>query len=256
MSWKNRFPKIYRALASARMALASQEIIELPFGARMRISPFHYVERLIAEGEFEKRRADFFENLITERTSFFDIGTNVGFYTLLAAAGGATVHSFEPEPMNLSRLRANLSLNPELSARTTVWPVALGNRGGVVEFGRPLSDNYGRATLLPDDSFERIQVRMERFDHLACQSTSERIFKIDVEGAEQLVLEGFGRAWDVAVPTVFLVEVHRQGGADLVAITEEFRSRDFRVSYLDDDTGEENQAPPDRGDVALVARRD
>lgn len=255
MNWKTKYPEIYRLLAKLRFATAKEKTVHLPFGARMRVNPYSFSERLIDDGDFEKWRVSFFRSCVGPRSVFFDIGANVGFFTLLAAKAGAAVHAFEPEPLNLSRLRANLRLNPEIVGKVTVWPLALGARTGEVDFGRPLSDNYGHSSLLVDEGFERIRVRMERFGDLDLDPTAERVFKIDVEGAEQQVLEGLGAAWDLAVPMVFLVEVHRQYGADMDAIAGTFSSRGFRVSYLDETNGLETDRAPDTWDVALLARR-
>ncbi|MBU6181580.1 MAG: FkbM family methyltransferase [Verrucomicrobia bacterium] len=255
MSWKARYPRVYRFLAKCRFASAREKIIDLPFKARMRVNPYSFSERLIENGDFEKWRVEFFQSTISSRSVFFDIGANVGFFSLLAAKQGATVHAFEPEPLNLSRLQGNLQLNPDLAPKIKIWPVALGDKAGEVDFGRPLSDNYGHSSLLLDEGFDRIRVRMERFADLDFGSFDERFFKIDVEGAEQLVLEGFGEAWDSPATTVFLVEVHRQYGADLDAIVKIFASRGFRLSFMDESHGGETEFVPDGGDVALLARK-
>jgi FkbM family methyltransferase len=256
MSWKHNYPKLYRLLAGLRFSLARETLLALPFGAKMRINPFNFSERLIEQGDFEASRVAFFQRYIDAGTVFVDIGANVGFFTLLAGSSGATVHAFEPEPLNLRRLRANLQLNPEIERKTTVWPVALGDGEGEVQFGRPLSDNYGHASLLVDEGFEKIQVKMVSFGSLPIDAGTTRVFKIDVEGAESRVLEGFGPAWDVRVPTLFLVEVHRQYGADVEAIATRFEDKGFSVSYLDEESGNESASAPAQGDVALIARRD
>jgi hypothetical protein len=64
-----------------------------------------------------------------------------------------------------------------------------------------------------------------------------------------------GSALDAAVPTVFLVEVHREGGINLNSIIEIFSSRGFHVTFLDESNGMETDFVPDDGDVALLARR-
>ena len=85
--------------------------------------------------------------------------------------------------------------------------------------------------------------------------SSKRFFKIDVEGAEQEVLEGMGSELDAAIPTVFLIEVHREGGVNVNSVIEIFSSRGFCVTFLDESNGKEMDFAPDNGDVALVARR-
>lgn len=256
MNWKQKFPKFYRLLAKIRFAIANEKVIDLPFGAKMRINPFSFSERLINEGSFEIHRVAFFQGILNDKVVFFDIGANVGYYTLLASTLGARVHAFEPEPFNLSRLRYNLTLNPAISGLTTIWPIALGNHSGSTEFGRPLSDNYGHASLLIDNSFERISVPMERFEDIPCDGELRRVFKIDVEGAEEQVLDGMGRSWEDTNQVIFLVEVHRQFGANLSRIIEIFRSKKFALSFLDDVTGDESPYPFDGGDVVLIARRE
>ncbi|MGA8711057.1 MAG: FkbM family methyltransferase [Thermoplasmata archaeon] len=60
-----------------------------------------------------------------------DAGAFVGDTALYFAALGARVHSYEPEPGNLLRLRQNLVLNPNLAAAVTAYPEAVGADGTV-----------------------------------------------------------------------------------------------------------------------------
>jgi FkbM family methyltransferase len=55
----------------------------------------------------------------------FDVGANVGMYTVYAAAlRGCRVHAFEPESQNFALLCRNVVANG-LTERVTAWPVAL-----------------------------------------------------------------------------------------------------------------------------------
>jgi len=221
----------------------------------MRVNPYSYVERCIGEGSFERRRLDFLFSSIKEDCVFFDIGANVGVFSLLAATRGAIVHSFEPEPLNLIRLKGNLKLNPEIASQVKVWPIALGNQVGQVKFSRPLSDNYGRSSFRLQDDCDLITVKIDKFDNLGLRFASKSFFKIDVEGAEKDVLEGMSSALEANVPTMFLVEVHREGGVDLSSMVEFFFQRGYRVTFFDDFEGVECACAPDSGDVALLARK-
>jgi 2-polyprenyl-3-methyl-5-hydroxy-6-metoxy-1,4-benzoquinol methylase len=124
MNWKTKHPQLYRILAKLRFSLAREKTIQLPFGAKMKVNPHSYVERCIYEGSFENWRIEFFRSSIV-RIRLFDIGANVGLFSLLAAAQGANVNAFEPEPMNLSRLRA-ICVNLHLANKVKVWPLASG----------------------------------------------------------------------------------------------------------------------------------
>ena len=65
--------------------------------------------------------------------SVIDVGVNTGFFTLLAAAHGATVYGFELQRTCLSRVREHLANNPHLSRRVYLFNLGLGREADVVE---------------------------------------------------------------------------------------------------------------------------
>lgn len=143
---------------------------------------------------------------------FFDVGANVGFYSLLASRllrGGGKVAAFEPLPRNLSFLYRHLQLNS--AGNVTISPVACADKLGTELFFPGENNALGRlanggeavasaaapllvATVPLDDAAKRLGV-------------SPNIIKIDVEGAEFRVLKGARRTLSVARPTV-LLSVH------------------------------------------------
>src|SRR5688572_25202486 len=65
-------------------------------------------------GSYESDKRQLFESSITPGDVVFDIGANVGFYTLLASdlvGSSGHVYSFEPVPRNIEFLNEHLSLN-------------------------------------------------------------------------------------------------------------------------------------------------
>jgi FkbM family methyltransferase len=112
---------------------------------------------------------------------FVDVGANVGTYSLLVAELGATVIAVEPDPDNVDRLNANLRLNGRTAE---IWVVALTNSAGPATFSTGL-DSLNH--LWPAGDCRT--VRGERFDSLInCRHVHG--VKIDVEGAEHMVLNG------------------------------------------------------------------
>ena len=134
------------------------------------------------------------ENLRTGDV-FFDIGANVGFFSLLAARiVGPTgkVHSFEPVPANAAAIRRNASLNS--FSHIQVHETAVGEEKGEIEL--ILTRHPGGASIIQDtpspDITGRTRVSLVRIDDLIAEGKIPvpTFVKIDVEGAEPAVLRG------------------------------------------------------------------
>lgn len=129
-----------------------------------------------------------------ENPIFFDIGANIGSYTLIASEESqATVYSFEPHPVTFNRLLKNIKLNQ----RQNVLPmnIALDKESGKVEFANTaeLATNHiiREEKNNMEESYITVEsMRAEEFCKL--YSTIPHIMKIDVEGFEHDVLSGFG----------------------------------------------------------------
>jgi FkbM family methyltransferase len=111
---------------------------------------------------------------------FIDVGANVGVYSLWAADLGARVIAVEPDPIAANRLRVNVGLNPGVDV-------------AVVEAAA--AERVGMTTLTVGlDAENRLggerQIRAITLDSIAGSEPVVHGVKIDVEGAERLVLEG------------------------------------------------------------------
>lgn len=118
---------------------------------------------------------------------FIDVGANVGTYTIWAAEHGASVISVEPDPEARRRLRRNLALN---GYEADIVPLALANRPGRTLFtvGRGQTNRFANSV-----DTEAVSVEATTLDELIGNRFVAGV-KIDVEGAERLVLEGAARA--------------------------------------------------------------
>ncbi len=154
----------------------------------------------------EKEQLVRFINSIDSNSIVWDVGANVGLYSVFAARAGGTVYAFEPEPSFADHLRKNVDLN--------------GQDVHVLETG--LSDESGERRLYTDgidglspslagDDRKTIMIDISRGDELE-EIPSPDVLKIDVEGAEVEVLRGMNGIID-SISTVF-VELHPEMIAD------------------------------------------
>jgi FkbM family methyltransferase len=117
---------------------------------------------------------------------FLDIGANVGSYTVLASGVcRAKTEAFEPDPGTIRHLRRNIAIN-SLDPLVKVHEFALGAEQGDVAFTVGL-DTVNRIAPANDKNVR--MVRMERLDDVLAGSQPIMI-KVDVEGAEEGVLQG------------------------------------------------------------------
>jgi FkbM family methyltransferase len=128
-------------------------------------------------------------------TVFIDIGANVGLYSLKAArlvGPGGTVVAVEPGRVAADQLERNLALNPFRNVR--VVRAALADKIGTAAlYHVPLGDDPQAFSLLSDGSaVETETVATTTLDALVAELDLPSVdcLKIDVEGAEPLVLAG------------------------------------------------------------------
>lgn len=205
--------------------LASDESVELSFAGGS------YSYRIETPQELKRYKTlmgerELLEHLLTRLESedvFYDIGSNVGLYTVPAAERCETV-AFDPVSVNTSRVRNNLARNGlEADVRTT----ALGRAERTAKLHLPDGPVGGATSLAPVDADERVSVPVRSVDGLVSNGDvpSPTVVKIDVEGAEQRVLEGMEESLDDV--RLALIEVHRSQLRELGS------SPDELIAYLE-----------------------
>ncbi|HEX8154594.1 MAG TPA: FkbM family methyltransferase [Thermoanaerobaculia bacterium] len=139
-------------------------------------------------GNYEPEAQRVFTTLVRDGHAVYDVGANVGFFTLLAAklAGErGAVYAFEPIERNLGYLRRHIAAN-KLST-VHVLPIAVSSHAGVAFFNSGHNPAMGKLADAGD-----VEVRTAAIDDLvaAGELRPPDFVKIDVEGAEYDVLTG------------------------------------------------------------------
>lgn len=150
--------------------------------------------------EYEKQRA--FQRAIKPGDVVYDIGANVGFYTLLSSVltgDQGRVYAFEPLPRNLRDLREHIEINGIVNCR--VIEAAVAQEDGEACFDPSLNRSQGRLS-----ASGTILVRTVALDSLLRQTSISppSLMKIDIEGAEVECLRGAARTITSSRPIIFL----------------------------------------------------
>lgn len=137
---------------------------------------------------------------ISKGAVLWDVGANVGLYSIYAAKRGVQVFSFEPSVFNLELLARNIALN-DLQSQITIFPIALNEKcapslfklsstawgGALSTFGQDFDQHGGKLNsifeyqtmgITMDDAVRKMNIPAPSF------------IKIDVDGIEHFILRG------------------------------------------------------------------
>jgi FkbM family methyltransferase len=149
-------------------------------------------QHIYMTGNYEPATTNLIRSLIQEGDTVVDVGANIGFITLAASrkvGPSGQVVAFEPVSSTCASLRNNLLING--AANVVVYEIALSNSNGMVTIHEGPARNKGNSSIrLISDASGQQTVPMAAFDTLDVSRGPVRLIKIDVEGAEQLVVEG------------------------------------------------------------------
>lgn len=174
-------------------------------------------------GIYEPETSRFLAASLRPGDTFWDLGANAGYHTLMAArAVGPTGHviAVEPDPRTCEILREQLELNG-LAANCTIVQAAVSDRSGQTILIQRASDPRGNALQQIDNPAidnkigSSVEVPSVTLDELGTRYPRPRLIKMDIEGAEVLALPG-GRSLLSGPdrPERLLVAVHGDAARD------------------------------------------
>jgi FkbM family methyltransferase len=161
---------------------------------------------------YESRYVGVLRSLIADGDRIFDIGANIGFYSVLFscwAGPEGKVLAYEPDANNVKLLRRNLELNK--CRNVSLREVALGNKPGQAKFSRDIvtgsTGHLGPGPTYAETIFGKggeslVDVNVTTLDQEAELWAAPNLIKLDIEGGEFDVLSGGLRVLEYHRPVV------------------------------------------------------
>jgi FkbM family methyltransferase len=174
---------------------------------------------LFMYGFYEKYTTDLFRKLVKRGDVFLDIGANLGHYALIAAGAvgeRGRVYAFEPASDSYNLLLKSVAANG--FKNIVAVPKAVSNRVGTTRLVLDPHDAGMHRLASGADSGDSIVIETVTLDdYFKDKEDRVNIMKMDVEGAEMLVLEGMHeiikRNDDLTIFTEFSPVMLRRAGS-------------------------------------------
>ncbi len=224
----------------------------------------HVIGLNIVRGHYEPDEARFVAGVLRPGDTAIDVGAHIGFFTMHMAArvgAGGRVYAFEPVDANADLLERSIHEN-RFEDRVVFARAAVAASGGSATLTFPRETlNTGGAYLLRAGTaalagnLEQI-VRVVALDELELRRPV-RLIKMDVEGAEPLVVRGAARLLEEDRPMV-LSELHptqldRASGARPGDFLDQMRALGYRAHRTGGGgIGEPLEQPPQDAIVSVV----
>lgn len=232
--------KLWRVRCIFKPGMAS---FVLPDGSRFNYPADSVLGFSLFTKTFEVEELKFVQEHLRPGGTFVDVGANGGVYSIIAArhvGPGGRVIAFEPDPRNVALLRENIALNKLNNVTVVEKAVSSADGTGSLAISRDGAMNSLAKTTHAGQQIEKWQtVTTTTLDHAlqALDVGKVDVFKIDVEGAERLVLDGAAETLKTSPDAVILFEA-----TDLAATSFDYTARDllktltaqgFRISSFD-----------------------
>lgn len=192
------------------------KVVKLRTGELIKVDPTDYLQCLIYYfGMFEPQCINLYKTLINENDIIFDIGGNIGLYSLVGCSEvgkNGHIYTFEPAPFHCESIKNNAAING--IENITINQMALSDKVGNSKLSLPKNSNSGGYTIANLDSDEGKNIATEVFMTTLDQYVYENsinlnklsLIKMDIEGAEMLALKGMTETLKI-LPSI-LIEIN------------------------------------------------
>jgi FkbM family methyltransferase len=206
---------------------------------------------------YERKDFEMLRRLVPRGATFFDVGANIGWYSLHVAAADPTAkaYAFEPVPSSFDWLRAGVELNALPNVESV--PMAVSDRTAdiVLYVDEEIAGAASAAPSTDGEELRGVRCRAVRIDDFARErNVAPDVVKLDIEGGELAALRGAPHTLTTHRPIVFCEMLRKLAKPfgyhpnDIIALMREhgygcYRAEGTRLEFfasMDDATTETN----------------
>ena len=192
---------------------------------------------LLVQGYYEPTETELLTQLAKVSTNILDIGANVGYYAVTLGKvmpAGSKLYAIEPLSSAYNQLVSNVSLN-NLDKNVSCHKIAFSETEGFTNLYIPLISGSSASSMreLHPEELNKIEsVKSIMLDNFISQFCPDGIdlIKIDVEGAELLVLESGWNSIQFFKPIIF-AELLRKWSAEFGYKPEKLKNKLENLGY-------------------------
>jgi len=196
------------------------------------------VSCLLVQGYYEPTETEILTELARISGNMIDIGANVGYYAVTLGSvmsAKSKLYAIEPLSSAFNQLVNNIALN-NLSENVTCHQIALSSNEGFIDLFVPLISGSSASSMreLHPEELNKIEtVKSVKLDNFVSEFLPNGVdlIKIDVEGAELLVLESGWASIQSFKPIIF-AELLRKWSAQFEYKPEYLKSKLEDLGYL------------------------
>lgn len=212
-----------------------------------------YWQKDIIDGNYDQFFFNYLKKFDLQNKTIFEVGAHIGYHAMMFAelvGEAGSVHAFEPNVFNRERMQLILTRNQDLAKRIKVHDFAVSDKNGEIQlcFSSNIDDGkssgsfiVGSHTPLKKEVYDKIgfnnvtvkTVSLDQLSSLLGIDAGPVLIKIDVEGAEHLVLQGGSNLIRNYRP-ILLIEVHTI--FNMLKICEYCNFADYKIDLLNEES--------------------
>jgi len=166
-------------------------LFETKYGFKLNLDLREWIDfNIFFSGYYEKYETRYFSQKNESGLTFFDVGANIGYYSLMFSAKGFRCHSFEPVKNTFLKLLSNVELNSFSNTTLNNFGISSTCCSREINISPDACGNNSLENKFQTKQTE--QITLQTLDNYCLEKNIGLIdlLKIDVEGHENEVLLG------------------------------------------------------------------